>query len=601
MRVSGPRRFNTRESRQQPMTLSSVAYESASPLSMSWNERYLGLEQTSPDAALLLTFLCSLQADDIPEILFCRMWSTRECWSCDGEIEYVNASVNAPLVDLLTRQAQFHENIQLLESSGFIKSEPGALCKRKFSIKPNLQDHIISIIPNLEELEWIRLVLVCHSYPGRLEEIGSVSHTLNRVEFTNHLLNSFEDTGRALLPQLRHAFTHCQGLRDRILEHPSAGHGILLALLLSSKFLGRDWKRYAIELAEKILSDYLQLDSRTLYLRMFARQRRRYVLRRIPNTPMDGVYEELFPIDPRTNALYGEHLRSNAQDRIMEGSGDLEGALEELRKFKYFYAAPTTIEKHEKDHHLFIEGKIFRWRGFFPEASEIFYRLLESRPSLSNEMGCNLTGHYIAVLCEQRHLDHAEKTARQALESCRDLDEQGLKRQGLKMFRSLQLSLAETLVCRTLVERLEGGKDPDKRNQWLVESERLYEGMKGEYELVKRRGEGTWGSELDYLRVCTGRALTSHLANRLTEAHSRWEDARMSAKVCKDIVTGFIPMIIDYCDYDVNSRLGRLAEAGTLLKRARSCFRVGREHWWTGLGTFVIDWLGIDTREIMPN
>lgn len=30
----------------------------------------------------------------------------------------------------------------------------------------------------------------------------------------------------------------------------------------------------------------------------------------------------------------------------------------------------------------------------------------------------------------------------------------------------------------------------------------MYEGMKGEYELIKRRGEGTWGSELDYLRVC---------------------------------------------------------------------------------------------------
>jgi len=84
----------------------------------------------------------------------------------------------------------------------------------------------------------------------------------------------------------------------------------------------------------------------------------------------------------------------------MEGSGDLDGALEELRKFKYFHAVRTTIEEQEKDHHLFIKGKIYRWKAFFLEANEIFYRLLESRASLSNEMGCNLTGHYIATLCE---------------------------------------------------------------------------------------------------------------------------------------------------------------------------------------------------------
>lgn len=71
----------------------------------------------------------------------------------------------------------------------------------------------------------------------------------------------------------------------------------------------------------------------------------------------------------------------------MEDFGDLDGALEEFRKFQYFHAVPTTVEKNEKAHHLFIEGKIYRWRGLFPEADEMFYRLLGSRPSLSNEMG----------------------------------------------------------------------------------------------------------------------------------------------------------------------------------------------------------------------
>lgn len=155
---------------------------SVSRLSASWNERFLELEQTSPDAATLLKFLCSLQPDDIPEILFCRMWTARECWSCNGEIDHLNVSLSDPLIDLLTRQTQFHGESQLLECLGFINSEPGALGKRRFSIKPDLQDYIVGITRNLHELEWLRLVLVCHSFPGRLEEIGSVYNALNSTD-----------------------------------------------------------------------------------------------------------------------------------------------------------------------------------------------------------------------------------------------------------------------------------------------------------------------------------------------------------------------------------------------------------------------------------
>lgn len=134
-----------------------------------------------------------------------------------------------------------------------------------------------------------------------------------------------------------------------------------------------------------------------------------------------------------------------------------------------------------------------------------------------NETGCIITNHYIVALCEQRRLDFAEKNARQAVVRCKDFDEQDLKRQGLKMFRSLQLSLTETLICYALVEIVDGRRDTQKMDEWLVESERMYEGMKGEYELIRSRGEGTWSSELDYLRVCVGRALVSHIANRLID------------------------------------------------------------------------------------
>ena len=236
-------------------------------------------------------------------------------------------------------------------------------------------------------------------------------------------LNSFGDTGRALMLQLQHAFAQHQNLRDRIVVNSSTGHDSFLGLLLSSYFLGPDWKHHAVGLAEEVLSNYSQFDGSTLYLFMLARQRRRDVVRRIPNPTIDSICEEILPTDPRTNALYGEYLRSNAQDRIMEGSGDLKGALSELRKFRYFYATPTAMERVEKEHHFFLEGKICRWKGLFSEACDIFFQLLKSRPSLSNEMGCNLTGHYVAVLCEQHHLDYAETIARQAVSNCKAIDE----------------------------------------------------------------------------------------------------------------------------------------------------------------------------------
>lgn len=143
------------------------------------------------------------------------------------------------------------------------------------------------------------------------EDWVSIWHSQS-CRFANHSLNSFNDIERALLSQLWHAFTHCYDLRDRMLIHSFAEHDILLTSLLFSKLLDWDWKYCTLKLIEKILSNHLSFESETLYLWMFARQRRRDLLRRISNTSIESVYEKLFSIDSRTNALYDEHLRSNA-------------------------------------------------------------------------------------------------------------------------------------------------------------------------------------------------------------------------------------------------------------------------------------------------
>ena len=71
---------------------------------------------------------------------------------------------------------------------------------------------------------------------------------------------------------------------------------------------------------------------------MFARQRRKNLSRRISNSSIKSAYEKLLSIDFRTNALYDEYLRLNAQNWIMKDSDDLNDALEKLRKFEIFRA-----------------------------------------------------------------------------------------------------------------------------------------------------------------------------------------------------------------------------------------------------------------------
>lgn len=138
------------------------------------------LEQWSPQAHKFFTFLCALDSDDIPEALFCRMWSPREHWGTEGEVECNSISVVDPFVELLTNATYFHDNIRILESCGLIGSTSGPLRMRKFFIEPGVRTFMNKDIPNLERLEWIRVVLICHAFPGRAEEKGSVYSLRNR-------------------------------------------------------------------------------------------------------------------------------------------------------------------------------------------------------------------------------------------------------------------------------------------------------------------------------------------------------------------------------------------------------------------------------------
>ena len=81
------------------------------------------------------------------------------------------------------------------------------------------------------------------------------------------------------------------------------------------------------------------------------------------------------------------------------------------------------------------------------------------------------------------------------------------------------------LICHTLAEGVEGWKDIESIDQCLTESKRRKEQVKIQRDNIKKCGESTWSSWLDYWRACSGKALISHPAHRLNEAHNRWHDA----------------------------------------------------------------------------
>ncbi len=104
---------------------------------------------------------------------------------------------------------------------------------------------------------------------------------------------------------------------------------------------------------------YLEFGSGASYLQKLRKQRERDVLRRLPNTSVESLCEEEPPMDPRTNALYREYLRSNAQDLIIKNC-NLYQALLESSKYKFYNTIPSEMEAREKYRHGFLEGKILR-------------------------------------------------------------------------------------------------------------------------------------------------------------------------------------------------------------------------------------------------
>lgn len=125
--------------------------------------------QLSSPARRFLKFLSALRIESIPEVFLLRLMAATEMWGPSGEIEKVKTPPIDPIVDDLINGAAF-DFLQHYIRMGLVQETGRDFGRRVFTISPKLQATLVDAEPFIPDLYWRRLVLVCHAFPGRLEE-----------------------------------------------------------------------------------------------------------------------------------------------------------------------------------------------------------------------------------------------------------------------------------------------------------------------------------------------------------------------------------------------------------------------------------------------
>ena len=368
-----------------------------------------------------------------------------------------------------------------------------------------------------------------------------------------------------------------------------------MTLILSTKLPGPDWKVEALNKALNILScnPKFSQQSNASYLNRLVKLRMAEVSHRLQGVHFGDLGGIDPPTDPQSNSLEGAWRQFKVQERIMMMQLDMHRAATVLKDFTFWDAmAPSTSEHHVLNQHKLCQGKIQHWCAEFELASATFSGLEDDIGAYYDDTGCSFWNHYIATLCELHKFKNAEHWARHVVRGYERLYEQGVYPERQKRHRTLRLSLAEVLACKCLVERATAPSWTADVCTTLGEAEAIYKGLDHEYGALSKRD---WATQFEHLRVHIGRALMAYLTGDwFEESQQLWQDALELAHYCKDHdkITGFVQMIINYSLCDIASRLGDMNRAHTHLRIAKTLFsELGCEHWWTCMGTAMLDLL----------
>ncbi|GLA67625.1 hypothetical protein AtubIFM54640_011308 [Aspergillus tubingensis] len=527
-------------------------------------------------------FLCALGPAAISEVFLMRIQEYSEIWSSAGEVQPVRAPRIDPVLDDLT-SGECIKFLRVYKELGIVSATVGGFRREEYKIDPAV-GKVLGNEPCIPDLEWVVVVAICHAFPGRWEDIWYDPVCDCPIALTRGT-NRFNDTGRLLLPLVQHAFRQCSDLPAKVVQQPQHGYKVLLTLLLSTHLPGTGWKSEAVNKAEDVLRCRPGFaDEDTAYLRGLVQMRKRELSRRLQGVQWSSTEPLLESIDARTYCLNVAWQRSEAQDRIMLDTPDLDGAERILQELSANNFGSGTMGELESKQVGFLAAKVHRWQGKFSQSEKGLRRLIDNFAYQYNEMGCSVWSHYVAVLCELHRFTEAEYLARHALDGLLKHTKDGIHAERTRRHRMLRLLVAETLVCRCLSET-----DFDSREAALRESDTMFAALHEEYRDLTKLD---WVSRFEELRVYLGRALVASLMNRLDDANARWEATRSPARYCEQHgkVTGFVEMLIEYSLSIIAAERGDMNEAHRHLRDAKALYRrIGREHWWTCLGTALLD------------
>lgn len=136
--------------------------EDWAPVDLAWR-------QLSSPALRFLKFLSALKVEGIPEVLLLRLMTDTKTWGPNGEIDNIRTPPIDSIVEDLVNGTAF-DFVQLYISLGLVHERQGDFGRRIFTVSPKVQATLVQAEPIIPDLEWLRLVLVCHAFPGRWEE-----------------------------------------------------------------------------------------------------------------------------------------------------------------------------------------------------------------------------------------------------------------------------------------------------------------------------------------------------------------------------------------------------------------------------------------------
>ncbi|MCJ1395924.1 hypothetical protein MMC18_008810 [Xylographa bjoerkii] len=494
------------------------------------------------ESKTLMKLFCFLDPTAIPELMLVRAEDCQTDWASTGEIERVSptqAGLSTDVVSIVSAKDKIEKALDRLKASELITWKLGHI-GRILSLDLTTQSLVAECITDPLRWKVQALLLVCHTFPMH-----------------RHFEPLFGNLGRLQVNQVQHIARNYHLLGP--LLSSDIKYKVAAVFLAASYFLDISWKHEALKAVEAITVDELPS-----YLQTWANSRKCVVAGiESHNKLMDSVGRPIScnQADARTNAIFGQWVLNYSANQIK--CGKLQRArltLSELCPLNK--SCISTMERLVFVKREVIEGKIDRFLGNFLNARE---HLVHPAVVLDKVTACTRLSHLAAVYCE---LGQPEKAVKILGSEVQTIGVMGLRNQ--RHGRCLHLAFAEALLQQNRLE----------------EAQSIYTEVRND---LGRISDTDMVTKMSKLRMWIGFARISHVKSNWSDALKLGKEALKAATEC-GWQEGFVEMIIHYSIGYAKRQLTIYAEYD-IQKADQLLQRVGRQYWWTNLGTSWLDYV----------